>query len=492
MTNILQRMNKGYLWFAGKLEKYLIALVIVFFIGGILSAKYWNIFGRMVSDGFNIFIDAYGYIAPIAIFVIIAPVVAKMLKEESGKFGTYAVKWLITRRFLAIVFAVIFTTIIFGFPLLPKENVSIIESATETLKTVITMSYTSPFLIAIWIGLISAFISMRVNWLYKILSGFSDKFEQSGQYFVPLIPFFMLAVGAYVYYLPTEVSENMTGEAFSFSSLNILGISVNPNTATGMIAVYFLGAILVGIACFIWHFILLAFVKLKCNDFSIIRYFKDYWIKVYPLLWATSSEALATPLNLYLTKEHFPYVKKVVRRFIVGMGSYININGTLICVVVLGGVVASILGLSPSLFEWLIIIPIIFLLGFAVPGIPGELVLFAGPIAILLSLSPEMTGIFIALYVGLQLGLPDSFRTGNNSTDDCLCSILLNKPYEEKFATPLYNEVGDKIDDSTFQKAMEKILSKRGVIHSFVDSHEFKRELKKQLIKEVEQHDRKK
>ena len=25
--------------------------------------------------------------------------------------------------------------------------------------------------------------------------------------------------------------------------------------------------------------------------FSIIGYFKNYWIKVYPLLWATSSEA---------------------------------------------------------------------------------------------------------------------------------------------------------------------------------------------------------
>lgn len=40
---------------------------------------------------------------------------------------------------------------------------------------------------------------------------------------------------------------------------------------------------------------------------------------------------------------------------------------------------------------------------------------------------------FLALYTGLQIGLPDSFRTGGNSTDDCACTLLLNEICEHRF-----------------------------------------------------------
>ena len=156
-------------------------------------------------------------------------------------------------------------------------------------------------------------------------------------------------------------------------------------------------------------------------------------IKVYPLLWATSSEALATPLNLYLTKKYAPWVHKTVRRFTVGTGSFLNINGTVISVFVLLGLVVAMLGIPISLFELLLAVPIVFLISFGVPGIPGELVLFAGPLAIILKIAPEVVPIFLALYIGLQIGLPDSFRTGTNSTDDHVCAILLNEKYEKEY-----------------------------------------------------------
>ena len=42
--------------------------------------------------------------------------------------------------------------------------------------------------------------------------------------------------------------------------------------------------------------------------------------------------------------------------------------------------------------------------------------------------------IFLAVYLGLQLGLPDSFRTGSNSTDNYVVAILVNSIYEKRFA----------------------------------------------------------
>ena len=97
------------------------------------------------------------------------------------------------------------------------------------------------------------------------------------------------------------------------------------------------------------------------------------------------------------------------------------------------GVVANIIGFKLSLIELLFCIPIVFLIAYGVPGIPGELVLFTGPIALCLNLPEAIVPLYLALYSGLQLGLPDSFRSGNNVTDSMLYAALLNDVYEERF-----------------------------------------------------------
>ncbi len=62
-----------------------------------------------------------------------------------------------------------------------------------------------------------------------------------------------------------------------------------------------------------------------------------------------------------------------VRRLVVGMGSYLNINGTLIAVFVFAGAVAKISGAEISLLQLLFAVPLVFLLGYSVPGLPSEL-----------------------------------------------------------------------------------------------------------------------
>jgi Na+/H+-dicarboxylate symporter len=201
-----------------------------------------------------------------------------------------------------------------------------------------------------------------------------------------------------------------------------------------MITIYVLGAVLTAIACFMWQFVFLLIARGVEPRFSIIGYFTKYWVKVYPLLWATSSEALATPLNLYLTKKYAPWIRSEIRRFAIGMGSYMNINGTIINVFILGAIVLLMLGLNVSVIELLLIIPVVFLISYGVPGIPGELVLFAGPMATLLNIPEAVLPVFLAVYLGIQLGLPDSFRTGSNSTDDYIGAIMMSAAYEKRYA----------------------------------------------------------
>ena len=91
------------------------------------------------------------------------------------------------------------------------------------------------------------------------------------------------------------------------------------------------------------------------------------------------------------------------------MGSYLNINGTLIAVFVFAGAVAKISGVELSLLRLLFAVPLVFLLGYSVPGLPSELLQFASPLATFLGPGKPALSVFLPLYIVLQVGLADSF-----------------------------------------------------------------------------------
>lgn len=413
-----------------KVDKYLFFITISAFILGLVAAAIFSSFGNIVNSLIESFIDGYGYVAPFVIFIILTPALVRIFKSD-GKFGFYAIKWFAVRKVLASIWAVIFTVIIFKFSIFPNHSSSLTAALSKTLSSFLWMAVHSPYFWAMYASIAVALVSVKTGALQCFLDKAANNIEHVGGLLEPLIPLLMFTIGAYIYSLPRHLQGLNSG--ITLNTINIFGFSLNPNTSIGMILIYVAGALLVAIACFLWHFTLILLSKYKVQGFSIKSYFKDYWIRVYPLLWATSSEALATPLNLYLVKKYAPQVKTVVRRFIIGVGSYMNINGTLICVFVLAGLVGKVLGLDFSLFELLLAIPIVFIISYGVPGIPGELVLFAGPLSIMLNIPVQILPVFLALYIGLQIGLPDSFRTGNNSTDDYLCCVYLNNTYLKRF-----------------------------------------------------------
>lgn len=426
------------------LEKILPFLAVGFFVLGILLASHSEGFARGIERIMSGMISYYGYFAPVAIYLILTPSLTKILihnNKQEKKFISYAVGWLSLRRVLACVWAVVFTTLVFGLPLYINGGISFQEAVLKTVKPLGWMLLHSPYFYALYLSIFTVILSTRVKKISYLFETIAGQIENLGKHFILLIPLFMLAIGAYVYYLPTslavQIQENLNPGTVMphLNTLSVFGYKIHAATAKGMVLAYLAGAFLTGLACLIWHFALLLFAKYHVKDFSIKKYFRDYWCKVYPLLWATSSEALATPLNLHLIKTHYPKIKSKIRLFVMGTGSFLNINGTLICVFLLAGLVAGLMGIKISFLQLFLAIPLICLLGYGVPGIPGELLLFAGPIAALLGLPDSIIPVFLALYLGLQIGLPDSFRTGNNSTDNAVCCILLDKIYKEKFET---------------------------------------------------------
>ena len=421
-------------WF----EKWLLVLVLGGFISGILVASVSQPVINQVDATINMFMGLYDYAAPVAIFLILSPSLARMFAtRKTGKFGLLVINWFAIRKILASLWAIIFVLIVFRIPFLPQGAVSVGDGLGQAFNSVGGMMLTSTYFWAMYAAVAVSLISIKVERLTRLLESVMDRVEMLGSYLLPLMPVFMFGIGAYIYGLPDNVQEQVGLGAQGKSvllDLDIWGWGISPRTPGGMITIYVMGALLTALACMIWHSVFLFVARAFEPRFSIIGYFKNYWVKVYPLLWATSSEALATPLQPYLTKKHAPWIPNSIRRFAIGVGSYMDINGTIINVFILGAIVLLMLGLNISVVELLMIVPIVFLISYGVPGIPGELVLFAGPMATMLSIPEPMMPVFLAVYLGIQLGLPDSFRTGNNSTDDYVQAILVNAVYEKRYA----------------------------------------------------------
>ena len=435
---LLSRFQSSAGWgaFKGKATILLPLSLILALALGIGLGSTSETLSNTVNSSAEAFVDGYGYGAPFLIFLVLAPVLSRIFStRRRGKFGFYVISWLASTKILALLWAVLFTVVVFGLPIVPEDSVSVGGAMKQSFKSLLTTLTVSQYFWAIYAAVLTGLVAIKVKPLAALLEKGVTAVEYAGQYFQPLIPFLMFAIGVYIQSIPSQLENELglKGTITSFEELSILGMHIDPNNTAGMVTAYVAGAVAVAVACFGWHFAILALAKHRSKLFSVKDYFKHYWVRMYPLLWSTSSETLATPLNLYILSKRAPWVRPTVRRIVVGAGSVLCTNGTLICAIILLGLVGSILGLRFSLLELLIAIPVAFLISFGIPGIPGELLLFAGPFALVLGVPPEVLPLFLTLYLGLQLGLPDSFRTGGNTTNNYLYAIILNEAYTTRF-----------------------------------------------------------
>lgn len=426
-------------------KKFIIFFVILALPTGVMLAKYIPQVMNL-ADGFvSRFIDAIVFLAPVAIFMILAPSLAKMLKtRKESSFAGFVIFWFGLTRIAAGIWAAIFTVIILKLPILPNSqaaDINLGQLITQNLITLKDLMFKSVFFGAIWASIIVGIVAYYKKKLFNLLQKASDSIELLGNYIEPAIPVLMLLLGAYIYSLPQTLAESVSTETMNsiaqanLGKVSFLGFAIDINSEFGLLWVYIIGSVLIGIGCFIWQAIQIIIVKKYIGDFSIKDFFRNYWAKVYPLAWSTSSEVISMPLNMALIKTHYNKIERIVRRLVIGLGAYMNINGTTMHVILLAGIVSVLVGFEPSLFQLCLGVPIIAIIGYGVPGIPGELVLFAVPMVKILNLPEPLIALFMSLYLALQIGLPDSFRTGANVTDNGIYAVGLNKLYKNRFST---------------------------------------------------------
>jgi len=420
-------------------ERFLPVFVILALMLGVMIAKYSAAIGSIASSLMNALIDGITLIAPLAIFIVVAPSMAYILKErKESRFAGFVLGWFSFTRAIAGCWAAIFTVTILGLPLIAaRSGESYGGIFLHNLIVALNLLYRSPTLIAIYASIMVGVVAYYNRKVYRVTEFLARGLETGGNYIEPVIPFIMFLLGAYIYSLPRLLSQSLGSDTTqvlsSLRHINILGISINLGGEFGLLYLYIIQVTMLVVGCFIWQIAQLTIVKLRMKGFSIRQFFMNYYVRVYPLAWSTASEAASVALNTAEIKRVYPEVDKNVRRLFCGLGGHLNINGTTMSVFCLTGIVAAVCGVNISLVHLLLALPVVILIGYGVPGVPGELVFYAIPMMTLLQVPPEIKPVFLALFLALQIGLPDSFRTGANVTDNGIYSVAMNRRYKEQY-----------------------------------------------------------
>ena len=112
--NIVRRIINVYGAFCDAFEKYLIVAAVFGFGAGIYTAKYSQGFSVHMHSIISSLVDGYDFIAPGVIFLVLTPSLTRMfLTRGESRFGGYVLKWFLLRKFLACLWAIVFTVLVF-------------------------------------------------------------------------------------------------------------------------------------------------------------------------------------------------------------------------------------------------------------------------------------------------------------------------------------------------------------------------------------------
>ncbi len=84
----IKRASLAYRHFSERLEKFLPIFTVISFMAGIGLSILSTRVGTVVTDGMSTFVDLYGYFAPFAIFIILAPSLARIIEAGRGRFAS--------------------------------------------------------------------------------------------------------------------------------------------------------------------------------------------------------------------------------------------------------------------------------------------------------------------------------------------------------------------------------------------------------------------
>ncbi len=287
------------------MEGHSLVVTLSFFALGILITAWIPDVGQGISSGIKKIIDIYAYFVPFLLYFLLAPALIKIIdlaKEYGNGWLFRVIKQFVVARFLAIFFAIMTLSIIFELHIHLDGGLTFVAALEQTIGQLIHALFFSPFLYGVYAAGITFFFARRFTAVKEFFHRVGAGIEVVGGYLQILSPLFMFAIGSFLYHLSIFLQENLTQD-FSSVNLNLgfLGLSLLPERLV-FVWLYLIIGLTTGVLCLLWHGFYILYTKIACPHFSFKYYFKNYWLKVYPLLWSSSSETLGVPLSLNLMK----------------------------------------------------------------------------------------------------------------------------------------------------------------------------------------------
>tara|TARA_B100000686_G_scaffold194800_1_gene201730 strand:- start:2644 stop:3915 length:1272 start_codon:yes stop_codon:yes gene_type:complete len=200
-----------------------------------------------------------------------------------------------------------------------------------------------------------------------------------------------------------------------FGFLADLAIQVGADTLTALSA--YMGTVILGLLCVLGLYLFIVFFVAGRSPLVFLRDIRDAQI----LAFSTSSSAATMPLSLQVAEERLK-IKPAVARFIVPMGTTINMDGTAIYQIIAGLFLAQVFGIDLTLVQMIVLSVTIVGASIGSPGSPGVGLVILATILTSIGISPE--GVAMILAVDRIL---DMCRTTINVTGDLTAATVMNK-----------------------------------------------------------------
>ncbi len=217
------------------------------------------------------------------------------------------------------------------------------------------------------------------------------------------------------------LSMTIVGRTMSLAPIAVFGLMSDLLAKVGFDALLGIGTYvmsvlmaLLGVLCF---YMLIIFLGAKRNPFSFLKAIKD----VQLLAFSTSSSAAVMPLTLE-TAEKKLGISPSISRFVIPIGTTINMDGTATYQGVAACFIAQAYGLDLSMSQIMMIVVSATFASIGAPGTPGVGMIILG--SILKSVGVPVEGILLLMGVDRIL---DMFRTVINVTGDLTASLFFNR-----------------------------------------------------------------
>lgn len=200
-----------------------------------------------------------------------------------------------------------------------------------------------------------------------------------------------------------------------FGFLASLAVQVGPDTLIALSA--YVGTVLLGLLMILAFYASIVFFIAGRNPVSFFAAIRDAQI----LAFSTSSSAATMPLSLEVAEQNLK-IKPEVSRFVIPMGTTINMDGTAIYQIIAGLFLAQVFGIDLDFGKTILLAVTIVGASIGSPGSPGVGIVILATILSSVGVSAE--GIAMILAVDRLL---DMCRTTINVTGDLTASAVMNK-----------------------------------------------------------------